>query len=278
MAQEALRLHVLIAESKAKSSSNADVKAAAVEARRILDGFAALADQAARDLAEKQIRELTGLIRELSTPDTRWGPRVGIAAVVLVAVLLVVMLWWYLEKTGMANLAKVEYTRPLLVITAIIATVVFGGALLFAALYTSDDSESFSRRFRPAREIFLVFSGIFGTIIGFYFGAGVDSAAPLDVTVKREKAVLIAKVTGGSSPYQVIFEPKEGESKSSRAESGLATFDVDAASKVEGEMLVTDGRGGQVRKKVEEGVESEGESKKAGDADKDADAETPKQP
>lgn len=84
-------------------------------------------------------------------------------------------------------------------------------------------------RFRRAREIFLVFSGVFGTVIGFYFGAG-ESRLRLgvDATLDAEKAVLAAFATGGTPPYKidVTYGPKS-EAKSATSSSGWATFAFD---------------------------------------------------
>ena len=47
--------------------------------------------------------------------------------------------------------------RPILTVAAIIATLAYGGGLIFSALYSNEGK--FEERFRMAREIFLVFSG-----------------------------------------------------------------------------------------------------------------------
>ena len=63
----------------------------------------------------------------------------------------------------------------------------FGGALLFGALFSSEGGQELTDRFRHAREIFLVFSGIFGTVVGFYFGAG-DTHTPVQVANQAQEA------------------------------------------------------------------------------------------
>jgi len=250
MALEALTLHVWLAEGAAKKSANQDVKAAAVKARQLLDSLPNLQTQAEKDAAEKQIRELASLVIAVVAPGRKVGPILGGIVTGVVIILTIFVIWFYIRKAGVTNLSQIEYTRPLLVLTAIIATVLFGGALLFAAIFTSDDPENFAQRFRPAREIFLVFSGIFGTIIGFYFGAGDSGTKPIAVSTQREAAVLVAHITGGSQPYQVDFTPKDGKMESKSSRDGWARFAVTAAEPVEGELLITDGRGGQVRESV----------------------------
>ncbi|HEU5135380.1 MAG TPA: hypothetical protein VFU13_09585 [Steroidobacteraceae bacterium] len=250
MSPEALALHVRLAEFSAKKSKDQDVKDAAAKARQLFDSLPTLQTQAEKDDAEKQIRELTALVLAVAAPGGKWGPKFGGAIAVVFVILTFCVLYYYIKTTGVANLSQIEYTRPLLVLTAIIATVLFGGALLFAAIFTSDDPENFSQRFRPAREIFLVFSGIFGTIIGFYFGAGDASSPQLAVSAQREQAQLVAHITGGMQPYQVDFTPEDGKTESKTSRDGWARFGIAATEQVEGELLITDSRGGQLRESV----------------------------
>jgi hypothetical protein len=53
---------------------------------------------------------------------------------------------------------------------------------------------------RIAREIFLVFSGIFGTVMGFYFGAGDSKGPQVNVAATLEDATVVAYATGGTLP------------------------------------------------------------------------------
>lgn len=61
--------------------------------------------------------------------------------------------------------------RPLIVITLILAMLGFGGALILRPLFAPETGAELAERFKLSREIFLVFSGVFATVIGFYFGA-----------------------------------------------------------------------------------------------------------
>jgi len=137
---------------------------------------------------------------------------------------LLVFLVKYAESVGYAKLATIEATRPLLVVAAIISTIAFGGALLLGSLFSSEGT--FEERFRHAREIFLVFSGIFGTVIGFYFGAGESKVAVLGLDGTLQDSTLVTYATGGTPPYKVTvtYGPK-GLTKTEDTKTGWAKFE-----------------------------------------------------
>ncbi len=141
----------------------------------------------------------------------------------IVFVALVVFMSAYASSVGYAKLATIDGTRPLLVVAAIMSTIAFGGALMFGALFSSDGT--FEERFRHAREIFLVFSGIFGTIMGFYFGAGETRGSGLALSATVQEATVVAYVSGGTPPYKVTitYGPKN-VTKSEETKDGWARF------------------------------------------------------
>ena len=128
-------------------------------------------------------------------------PYVGMAMLALVFVALAWFLYSYAAGVGYAKLGTIEGTRPLLVVAAIMSTIAFGGALLFGSLFSSEGT--FEERFRHAREIFLVFSGVFGTVLGFYFGAGEGKNASMAVSATRQETTVVAYVSGGTPPYKI---------------------------------------------------------------------------
>ncbi|HMG48499.1 MAG TPA: hypothetical protein VK614_13710 [Allosphingosinicella sp.] len=104
---------------------------------------------------------------------------------------------------------SIEETRPLLVLTLIVCMLGFGGLMIVRALFAPlcMSGDELQNRFRLAREVFLVFSGIFGTIIGFYFGSadGQAAATPrVQVAVARERQIT-ATVEGGNTPFLGIL-------------------------------------------------------------------------
>ncbi len=127
--------------------------------------------------------------------DKAW-PYVGMFVLGLVFMVLLWFLFTYANTVGYSKLATIEGTRPLLTVAAILSTIIFGGALLLGSLFSSEGT--FEDRFRHAREIFLVFSGVFGTVIGFYFGAGDNKDGALGVDATLQDTTIVAYATGGS--------------------------------------------------------------------------------
>jgi hypothetical protein len=115
-------------------------------------------------------------------------------------------LWAYFWGIGPERYVLIETTRPVLVFTLIIAMLGFGGTLIFRSLFSRDPIDDFHQRFRLAREIFLVYSGIFGTIIGFYFGAASGETASADppslsALVVQADGRVAAEIQGGAGPF-----------------------------------------------------------------------------
>ena len=127
-----------------------------------------------------------------------------------VVALCFLMVWAYFYAIGAENYDNIGLTRPILVFTLIISMLGFGGVLIFRSQFTDEPPEEFERRFRLGREIFLVYSGIFGTIIGFYFGAasGEEAAAKpptLSGLVIQADGLLSAEIQDGSAPFTGTF-------------------------------------------------------------------------
>ena len=127
--------------------------------------------------------------------------------------------FFYMWGLGPDQYSSIEGTRPVLVFTLIVAMLGFGGLLIVRALFSNDSDERMQTRFRLAREVFLVFSGIFGTIIGFYFGAADDDepsppslSAPafadgrIDVAIEGGRGPFITMLTLGSGPGGQVIE------------------------------------------------------------------------
>jgi|SRR6185369_1195722 len=146
---------------------------------------------------------------------------------------------------GLHGAYSVEGTRLLLVLTLTIAMFGFGGLLIFSALFPSKEGGPIQDRFRLAREIFLVFSGIFGTIIGFYFGTSdtENKGASLAIEVGYTDGQVTAAITGGAEPFIGIIT-KKGESGGEMMTANKRTLSYSATPcPPDATILVVDGRG-----------------------------------
>jgi len=176
----------------------------------------------------------------------------------LAIALYVVTLWAYFYGIGADRYGTIEATRPVLVFTLIVAMLGFGGLLIFFSLFARTQ---LGQNFSKAREIFLVFSGIFGTIIGFYFGAAdeeaVAKAMTLTVSVAEGRQLSVA-VEGGSGPFiGTITLPNQSAGTAVTSNERSLRFDIaEAACPAEARIVIFDGRGGRGEAKVEQAREA----------------------
>ena len=272
--REELELRVKMIEEIGQNDASQEMHNAVTRAQTLLQSFdtaiqtqqTAEADRIAReiiDLAQSvsQLAAQRSQPRPQSRLEKSW-PYVGMGVLALVFIGLAGFIIYYVSDVGVMRLATIEGTRPLLVIAAIISTITFGGALLLGALFSSEGS--FDERFRRAREIFLVFSGIFGTVLGFYFGAGESQGPQLSVAGMLEDTTVIAYATGGTPPYKVTvtYAPQQ-RTKTEDTKTGWASFSFDKKTDNIVPLIVsaTDSKGQQGSTTVEVDV---AELKKAG--------------
>jgi hypothetical protein len=140
------------------------------------------------------------------------NPIVAIATVILGGVLFLILsaiVGW--DRGVLAGMAKVEYARGL--ITYLFAVVTIGTAvLLVVSALTSPADESHEKVFQRGKEILSLLLGVFGTIVGFYFGSEAArgamplAIAPLQVSsqtvVPKGQITLKTFVYGGHAPYK----------------------------------------------------------------------------
>lgn len=137
------------------------------------------------------------------------------ASIILVGIIVLGYfggVFFYMWGLGPDQYSSIEGTRPILVFTLIVAMLSFGGLLIVRALFSNDSDERMQTRFRLAREVFLVFSGIFGTIIGFYFGAADDDAPSppsLSAPAFADGRIGVA-IEGGRAPFITMLTREGG--------------------------------------------------------------------
>lgn len=135
------------------------------------------------------------------------GAWVAIAAIGIlcigIVILLVGGLFW--KNPIVRELASVDYARG--VITFIFAVGTIGIALLLTlgALLGSHPLDVFAK----AKEVLTVLIGVFGTILGFYFGTSTGDAShklsisspAIEASADGKTVTMLAYISGGDSPY-----------------------------------------------------------------------------
>jgi hypothetical protein len=160
----------------------------------------------------------------------------------LAMVLCMATMWAYFWGLGPERYSTIEATRPVLVFTLIIAMLGFGGLMIFKAFDTDVDKQNFAH----AREIFLVFAGIFGTIIGFYFGAADDqeSAPPSLSEPAYEAGRISVEIAGGAAPFisLLTIESRPDDSQVRQGDDRALSFAVGHCP-TDASITVVDGEG-----------------------------------
>lgn len=158
-----------------------------------------------------------------------------------------------IDNGVLASMSRTEFARGL--ITYLFAVVTIGTAVvLVVSVLTSEHTEENEKRFSKGKEILSLLLGVFGTIVGFYFGSAVkgDNAeaalalaltkplvAPLEIASGKEVHVTVA-VTGGAPPYRYGLDLGKAEKpvpSQSVREDGWIVEDM-TAPRVEGRQKV----------------------------------------
>jgi hypothetical protein len=204
---------------------------------------------------EKQIQALVDEAKALAdrpaapTTDASWDPRYTLVlSIIVTAAYAAIVLTYFGSLKGTYT---IESTRLLIVLTLIIAMLGFGGLLISRALFSKEGTQPLQERFRLAREIFLVFSGIFGTIIGFYFGAtDEDKTAIPALEIGYANGQVTALVTGGAEPFLGIITPKDGVGSAMTVDKRMLSYAA-APCPEDASIVVVDGRGHRAETTVE---------------------------
>jgi hypothetical protein len=176
------------------------------------------------------------------------NPIVAIAFAMLMAIVLLIGATTLGLDKGLVltKMGQVEFARGL--ITYLFAVVTIGTAVvLVVSALTADETPANERRFERGKEILSLLLGVFGTIVGFYFGSEVAAKGQTEETIikvapLRLSAAAVASgadfslttyVSGGKAPYKygIGFDKDEIEPETPVDPNGWITKTL-AAPKV----------------------------------------------
>jgi hypothetical protein len=175
-----------------------------------------------------------GQAKAQSIPKTRFeravaalgqnAPSFGIAAVGLAFLFTLGAVAVTIGKMGASSWQTITGGRAVLLLALTFAFVTFGGALLIAPLFAEGSIED---RFRRSREVFLLFAGMFTTVVGFYFASANQPFLGSDLLIAEmfdaRKAELQVAVAGGRPPYTIEVEYGEKGAVKKKAPESLDT-------------------------------------------------------
>lgn len=124
-----------------------------------------------------------------------------------------------IDSGVLRSMGKLEFARGL--ITYLFAVVTIGTAVVLVVFtLSSGSSEEIEKKFQRGKEILSLLLGVFGTIVGFYFGSvsrdstGVEASSlkltPLLLSqarvAKGQQLSVTAAASGGTPPYRYNLE------------------------------------------------------------------------
>jgi len=158
-----------------------------------------------------------------------WTPAVTIAAVILFSIFLLIGAAVLNYDVGrvLGRMSEIPFARGLITYLFAVATIGTAVVLIVYALSPNRNVDSFQH----GKEILSLLLGVFGTIVGFYFGR--EGVAPLEETLMvaplklsatsvapGQTIHLLTVVSGGKAPlkFEIVF----GEGRASRTENAAA--------------------------------------------------------
>lgn len=168
--------------------------------------------------------------------------------VVLIAISILVSVFFLigaailgLDRGVLGDMSKTEFARGL--ITYLFAVVTIGTAVvLVVSALTSGSDEQHKEQFQRGKEILSLLLGVFGTIVGFYFGSAVGTKAPTEEQVLQVATLHLSSneatskspftvttlVSGGQQPlkYSVVLGNGAADYRDDVAPDGWIAKDV----------------------------------------------------
>jgi hypothetical protein len=144
------------------------------------------------------------------------SPAIFAALTMLLGIYVLLLAATFGSDNGLlANMAQHDFARG--VITYLFAVTTIGTAVvLVLSALTGEDNEQMEKRFQKGKEVLSLMLGVFGTIVGFYFGSDVrrppqPETNVLQITrlhlsqtklVSGEELTVTAVASGGAPPYK----------------------------------------------------------------------------
>jgi hypothetical protein len=133
-------------------------------------------------------------------------------------IILFVLMWLGLTLWNnpliLFDLRDQAYARGVITLLICVVALMMGLMLIVTSFFMEGTDEEANKRFSRAREIFTVFMGILGTIVGFYFGSTDRVGSGLVLAdIKLIDEQVMTHVSGGAKPYRYSITSSDKEFK-----------------------------------------------------------------
>jgi hypothetical protein len=145
------------------------------------------------------------------------NPVVALATLIIISVICLIGLAVFgVDKVVLSGMAKADFARGLITYLFAVVTIGCAVALILHALVATEAEDVHEKRFQRGKEVLSLLLGLFGTIVGFYFGSETVKGAQnepaalqvssLDLSPQPASTAgpltIRAVVKGGSPPYR----------------------------------------------------------------------------
>jgi uncharacterized membrane protein len=156
----------------------------------------------------------------------------------------------------LVSMGRSEFARGLITYLFAIVTICIAVALMLSAVVaTTEETEATEKRFQRGKEILSLLLGVFGTIVGFYFGSDTSNVnrpeqqppqlstldftpSPFSIANSGGKVTVRAVVKGGMPPYRYAISRSTSDSptlEDAAGEGGWIIRDVELKDVKEGQ-------------------------------------------
>lgn len=150
------------------------------------------------------------------------NPVVLLAVVIIMSIIALIgaaVVGWD-RGNVLLSMGRSDFARGLITYLFAIVTICIAVALMLSAVVsTAEESEATEKRFQRGKEILSLLLGVFGTIVGFYFGSDASNVnrpelqppqlstldvtpSPFSIANSGGKVTVRAVVKGGMPPYR----------------------------------------------------------------------------
>lgn len=203
---------------QALSALNPGAAAASINAIKLLDDEVAMTIEGVNALVtgSAAVQEATSgniWTRLISGQGAQWS--VTTIILLIVGVITIVAIWAIQKGALIPQLAQTEIARGLITFLLSGGTILIALLLVLNALFLGNGDAESEKRFTRGKEILTALLGVFGTILGFYFGSAKGESrpemqvSPIALARNGTHVTLAAEVSGGSPPYKFGIQFKK---------------------------------------------------------------------
>jgi hypothetical protein len=138
---------------------------------------------------------------------------IGVWGVALGGLLLIVLLFQSFNLEFLSKIAQIDAARGLITFLFAVATVGIAVIVVLAVFLSDGEDAKLDERFRRGKDVLTILIGVFGAILGFYFGSEAQESVEQQVAALRQEVTALRQTAEQTSgPGATILG--EGEAQS----------------------------------------------------------------